>query len=610
MKIMRIIQLTVDLTDVPRRLAHVETDLPVQPNSTASFTTPLWLCATHMPNGPVGRIAGLVFSTDNGRRVPKWRRDATQTHIYHVDIPNEVTIVRASFDAILKEHLTRRMAMATWEAFMMHPAYSQKSKTPIQATIRILGNWDYATSLRTETEQVASNGMHKIITFKATSAERLEDSPVLIGQYLSQNNITKDGKHQLCVAFSQPELLNIPQDRLDKFERLIDEVTALFGPGPYGQYKFLSVSSDILQSGDEHVSGGGLEHAESCHLFTPGKIFADEELFGWMGELFCHEYFHVWNGKYRRPVGHVPSDFTAPLDGTLLWVYEGLTRYYGCVLAARSGISAKRHVKGTFATAIASMQCQSGRCWRSTEDTGTGQALAMNGPGGWHSYMRETDYYDEGILFWLDVDTLIRQRSQGEKTLDDFARRFFNTAGAKQPLVVPYNLDEVVSALDKTLSHNWAEFIRERVQTPHAQANTAGFKRAGYKFGYTYEHVKSPAPKAQRRSAVWYSLGVRVAEDGTVVDVQRFSRADVAGLAPSQRITHVGGKEYSMDKLTAAIAATKDRANDGKVQLSLTGDEESWDVGIQHCIGLVYPVLERCGQDLLADIFAPRATRQ
>lgn len=607
---MRSIQLSVDLTDVGRRLSHVVVDLPVTSGSVASFTTPLWLCPSHMPNGPVGSIANLFFTADNEHTVLKWRRDATKPHIYHVEVPHGVVTVRARFDAILKSNVTRRMAMVLFEAYMMHPAYSSIFRIPVQATIRILPNWDYATSLRVDTEEMASGGAHKTITFEPVSAERLEDSPVLIAQHLSQNNITKDGRHQLCVAVAEPALTKIPQDRLDKLGRLIEEVNAVFGPGPYQKYKFLSISSDILLPGDARASAGGIEHAESTHLVTSGMAYADDELFDRIGNVFSHEYVHVWNGKYRRPMGHVHNDFTKPLDGTLLWVYEGLTHYYGFVLAARSGLSTRSTVQGAFAVAAADMDSQTGRAWRSTEDTGTGGALKLRGPGNWDNALRGSDYYDEGIMFWLDVDTLIRERSHGANTLDDFARKFFDAGRATEPLVVPYTLNEIISTLNDILPYEWAGFIEERVQTPQAQVNMDGFERAGYSLTYTHEPVKSPVPNGQRKLAVWHSLGVRVSRDGTVVDVRRFSKADEAGLAPSQQITKVGEEEYSLDKLAAAIASTRGQA-EGKVHLSLTGDEDSWDAAIEHSIGLVYPALEcNGGTDRLTDIFAPRAARQ
>ncbi|KAJ3498217.1 hypothetical protein NLG97_g1294 [Lecanicillium saksenae] len=604
---MRSIQLYVDLTDAPRRLTRVVADLPVRPNTTASFTTPLWLCASYMRNGPVDRISNLFFKANNDRTVLKWHRDATQLHIYHVEVPSNVTTIRASFDALLRSNVTRRMAMATFESFMMHPAYSDISRIPIQATIRILPNWDYATSLRLETEEMAADGAHKTVTFQPVTTERLEDSPVLIGQHLSQCNITKDGMHQLCIAFSEPELTKIPSDRIDKLQRMIEEVALVFGPGPYRQYKFLVLASDKLVTG---ASGGGIEHAESTHILTSGGAVADDETFDAVANVFSHEYVHVWNGKYRRPVGHVPRDFTSPLDGTLLWVYEGLTHYYGYVLAARSGLSSRSTVHNAFAVALADMQSQSGRAWRSTEDTARGVALRTMGAKGWDNALRATDYYDEGILFWLDADTLIREQSRSAKTLDDFARKFFDVAGATQPLVVPYTLDEVISTLNETLPYDWAGFISERVQTPQAQVNTAGFERAGYKFAYVNEPRKSPASAKERRRAVWHSIGLRLGEDGSVSDVRRFSKADAAGLAPSQTITHVGGKEYSLDELTDAIAATRGHV-DGQVRLTVTGDEETWDAAIEHSVGLLYPTLERqAGSDMLTDIFKPRATNQ
>lgn len=617
---MRYIQLRVDLIDAPRRLGHVEVELPVRPNTTASFTTPLWQCGTHMPSGPVARIAGLYFTANNGRQSTtlKWRRDVTERHIYHVDIPSGVTTVRASFDAVMKSLLTRRMAMVRWEEFMMHPAHAPVARVPIQATIRIPGDWDYAATLRTETDEhsTATNGaQHRTIAFAAVSAERLEDSPVLIGQHLSQLNITADGRHQLCVAFSEPELTRmIPQDRLDKLARLISEATLIFGPGPYHQYKFMSLSSDIFLSGEQRLVAGGLEHAESTTIFTTSRALADDALFDWISAVFSHEFVHVWNGKFRRPAGHVPADFSSPLDGTLLWVYEGLTHYYGYVLAARAGLMAYPTVRDRLAVAAADMQHQCGRAWRSTEDTATGMALKASATARdtpWNSYLRDTDYYDEGVLLWLDADTLIRERTGGAKSLDDFARCFFDTRGATHPLVVPYTLDEVVSTLTKTLVYDWAGFFRERVQTPQAQVNTAGFERAGYRFGYAGEpEVVSPVPAAQRRHAVWLSLGVRVAEDGTLADVRRFSRADKAGLAPTQKITHVNGEEYSLDALAAAMTAVRGQ-EDGKVRLRLAGDEESWDAAVGHSTGLLYPTLERRnGRDMLLDIFAPRAAKE
>lgn len=620
----RCIEVTVDLTDVPRRLAHVSVDMPVQGGTTAALTTPLWMCESHLASGPVARIAGLFFAAVNGPGVATtpetltWRRDVPAGHIYLVDVPHGVDLVRISFDAILKGWLTSRMLMFPWETVIFHPARVDVARLPVRASILFPVDWECTGTLAEDRSSVMHDKdgrTRKVVTFQIVSVERLVDSPLLLGKHMSRVHLTPDGAIQVCATFSKPELARIPQDRVNKLAKMVEEAAAVFGPPPYQQYKFLAASSDLLLSQDSGYGGGGIEHAQSTTLLTTSSIFANEDQFEWYGALFSHEYTHVWNGKYRRPLGHVPNDYSTPLDGTLLWVYEGLTEYYGNVLAVRAGMSTVSGFRTRLAINAADMQRQSGRIWRSTEDTARGMAIMRAGIGaGWASWLRDTqDYYTEGTLLWLDADTLIRERSNGQKSLDDFSCRFFDARGATEPLVVPYTLAEVIETLNDTLAYDWAAFIRERVQTPQAQANTTGIERAGYKVVYTETPYHSPSPEVDKMNALWHSMGLRVGKDGTVADVQRHSLADKAGMAPTQTITHVGGKKFSLNQMATQIALTRGKPQGcGVLKVSIKHDEETFDVDIEHSGGLVYPSLERCeaGTDLLAAILAPRVPRQ
>ncbi|MDP1238685.1 hypothetical protein Q6335_28000, partial [Klebsiella pneumoniae] len=72
----------------------------------------------------------------------------------------------------------------------------------------------------------------------------------------------------------------------------------------------------------------------------------------------------------------------------------------------------------------------------------------------WPSWQRTADYYPESMLLWLDADTLIRERSNGRRSLDDFARAFFGVQdGRITPL--PYTFDDVVATLNTVLPHDW-----------------------------------------------------------------------------------------------------------------------------------------------------------
>ena len=603
---MRPIELTVDLTDAHRRIIHVEADVPVQPGLTASLTTPLWICESHEPNGPVGAIAGLFFSAEGSTLA--WRREVHAPFIYLIDVPSGISTVHASFDAIISSFVTRRMVMLTWESVLLHHAFRPVSHALVKSSVVIPRDWAYSTALFIEATDERTHHAGTTISFAPVTVERLEDSPLLVGQHISQLMITSDEKHILCVAASTADLARVPQRTMGKLRCLIGETHAVFGDAPYASYRFLVMTSQILMP--ERGMAMGREHAESSHLLVCQDLLVDQELLEQDGDVISHEFCHAWNGKYLRPAGHVPTDFITPLDGSLLWVYEGLTQYYGYVLAARSGMMTLRTFRTKLANTVAEMANQAGRLWRSVEDTGTGvclgKGLGQRKIPHWGNWLRAGDYYSEGALLWLDVDTLIRQDSGNRMTLDDFCGDFFASKNDSKLEVLPYTLEQLQSALCKILPHDWAAFFEERVRSVSPEVNTGGIERAGYRFTYSDSSSSSQETNGAKISAIWYFLGVRINSEGLIEDVKRFGSADSAKLAPTQTITHVNDENFSIDVFLAQIKRAKDSQR--PLRLALTQDEDSWVSTVDGHDGLRYPTLVRQSgeQDMLAAIIAPR----
>src|SRR5262249_2021884 len=140
-----------------------------------------------------------------------------------------------------------------------------------------------------------------------------------------------------------------------------------------------------------------------------------------------HEYVHSWNGKYRRPAGLATHNYQEPMIDDLLWAYEGMTRYLGdLVLRARSGLRTPEQAREYVAWVAALMdQVRPGRAWRTVGDTATGLPGYNQAPLEWRTAQRYRDYYEEMLLVWLEADTIIRQKSSGTRSLDDFCRTFF-----------------------------------------------------------------------------------------------------------------------------------------------------------------------------------------
>ncbi len=136
----------------------------------------------------------------------------------------------------------------------------------------------------------------------------------------------------------------------------------------------------------------------------------DESLAG--GDLITHEFSHSWNGKYRRPDDLTTPNFQVAMRTDLLWVYEGMNQYLGDILSFRSGIREPKQYPEYLATVYASMDTESGRSTTPLIDLTTGAPLLLRRTRRlWFDSRNSGDFYAEGELLWLDVDTIIRARS-------------------------------------------------------------------------------------------------------------------------------------------------------------------------------------------------------
>jgi len=598
------IRILADLSDAPRRLYHAEVDLPVQPGP-LTLITPEWIPGNHRPTGPVDQITGVVF-TANGKTLP-WRRDDVNMYEFHLTVPAGVTSLHAHLDCIVTARVSQKLAVLEWEKLLLYPAHTPVRDIPIQPSLKVPAGWGIGTALTP-----VSSGSYPVpaagavTRFAATNVEQLEDSPIIAGQYFHEFALAPEitPKHYIDVVSDYPEDSNLRPQLLAEISNLVREASALYDSHHYHVYHFLLTLSDV-------AGGEGLEHGQSSDNGVSEKGYADEAHQVRNADLLSHEFTHSWNGKYRRPVGLYQPDFATPQQGALLWVYEGMTQYLGNVLAARSGLETQAQFRDRLAMTAATMDNTPGRQWRSTEDTAISSSILRDGSPIWMNWRRGQDYYFEGMLLWLDADTLIREKTGNQKSLNDFEKIFLGKGGNTGPLIVPYTFDELTADLNRVLPYDWATFLRERVDRINPRADFAGLEQGGYKLAY--EDKPSPTERLEasvggpraRGLSCWYSLGLRLGGDGSIYDVRWNGPSDKAMLAPGEKILAVNGRIYSADALREAIDAAKGSSE--PIHLIVQADSFVHMADIDYHDGERYPVLQRVEgtPDLLDDITKP-----
>ncbi|NYF81280.1 M61 family metallopeptidase [Granulicella arctica] len=610
------IKIIADLSEAPRKLYHAEVDIPVKPGP-VTLITPEWIPGNHRPTGPVEDITGVVF-TANGEPL-KWRRDNVNLYEFHVTIPKGVATLHAHLDCIVTNRVSQKLAVLEWEKLLLYPANTPVKDIPIQPSVIVPTGWGIGTALTPEGtgNPPVTTGVDEsahgptpgatITHYAATTVEQLEDSPVITGQYFHEFPLAPEvsPKHYIDVVADAPEDSQLRPALLAELSNLVRETGAAYDSRHYHVYHFLLTLSDV-------AGGEGLEHGQSSDNGVGEKGFSDEMHQLAESDLLSHEFTHSWNGKYRRPGRLYQPDFATMQQGDLLWVYEGMTQYLGNVLAARSGLKSQEQYHDMLAMSAASLDSKPGREWRSTEDTAIAASILRGGNPAWSNWKRNQDYYQEGELFWLDADTLIRKQTDNKKSLTDFLHIFLGKGGNTGPLIVPYERPELVADLNQVTPYDWATFIQTHIDNLNPRADLDGIERGGYKLVYTDKPSKAQTTMASssRRDGLnlWYSLGLRIAADGTLVDVRWNGPADKAQLAPGQKIIAINGNIFSTDALKAAIDEAKGKTD--PIHLILQSDTFVSTADINYHDGQRYPKLVRVDgtPDYLDDITKPLTT--
>lgn len=613
------IQLHVDLTDAPRRLLHVQEKIPVSAGP-MTLEYPEWIPGDHRPTGPIDNVAGVFIRAD-GKDLP-WRRDDVDMYALHVDVPSGVSTLDVDFDFLAvpghtgsdeDDATSQNMAVVEWNSVVMYPAGVPVREIPVTPSITLPAGWGFGTALSFAGKNIGTGASHSAggasadnVAFDTISVEQLVDSPLIAGRYFREFPLDPSvtPKHYLDVAADAPDDLKLKPEMLTAVSQLVREAGALYKSRHYTTYHFLLSLSD-------QIRGEGLEHHESSDNGVEEHGFSDPQLAELNGDLLCHEFTHSWNGKYRRPAGLATPDYKTPQKGNLLWVYEGMTQYWGTVLAARSGFWTPDQYRDQLAYTAYAMDNRPGRTWRNVEDTAVASQILRGGTPWWSTWRLSQDYYPEGELIWLDADTTIRKLTHNKKSLNNFVANFVDVGGNlapnTPPKVLPYSFDDIVNGLNAVVPYDWRGFLRSRLDSHSAHAPLNGITHGGYKLIYTDQPSSYEAAILKARGGVdaVASLGLRVGKDGVIAEVLMNSLAYQAGLGPAYRIVAVNGMAYNDARMKATIHDSKDSKE--PIELIVSNSDIFKVVHLNYRGGERYPHLERVsGQpDMLGDILKP-----
>lgn len=591
----RPLEVVVDASDQLRGLIAVHETLPVQ-SGPLTLYYPRWLPGVHAPSDTIARLAGLTVLW--GGKTLAWRRDAYDPYAFHLEIPPGDAPLQVNFqyqatqgDRQGSSTPAPELDLIDWSRLTLYPAGRDVRDIPVRASLIVPTGWRSASALR----GVTDGGR---IDYPVTDYATLIDSPVLASRNLRAYDLTSGVTLQ--VASPEPGQAAATADQIARHADLVTQALRLFGSPRYDHYDFLVTLSD-----DD--AGDGLEHQRSSALSLPTDYFLAWEANGPLRATPAHELVHSWNGKARRPADLWAPNYNQPTSDALLWVYEGQTQFWGDVLAARSGLISAQDARDLLAARAADDAHSAGRTWRSIGDSAFDPVIGHLGSRPWADYTWARAYYFAAELLWLDIDQRLREKTGDQRSLDDFARRFFDGRPGDGSLST-YDRQDVIDTLQAICPDDWAGYFRAHVDAPGADTALTWIGRSGYKLVYDDEESAfwHREDALLQRTRLSFSIGVSIGADGRIQEVRWDSPAFTAGLAVGVQVLGVNGQAYRPDILKRAIVAARDPAAPVRLRVRQNGRER--EVVLNWRGGLGYPHLVKVvpGEARLDRLLAPR----
>lgn len=370
-------------------------------------------------------------------------------------------------------------------------------------------------------------GAHKYV---APDFDTLVDSPILAGNP-TVHEFTVDGKPHYLVNEGQTAQFDASRAVKD-VEAIVREQRRFWGALPYDKYLVLNV---IMPN-----RGGGLEHKNSTVIIAArGTTTSRTAYTAWLADV-THEIFHAWNGKRLRPVELGPFDYEREALTRSLWVVEGLSDYYGDLLALRAGLLTREEFLDNLSDTIGQVQSTPGRLLQSVE---------LASYDAWIRYYRPDEnspnvsisYYAKGQLLGFLLDARIRQLTNGARSLDDVMRAAYARYSGPRGFT-PEQFREVAEQIaGRSLAEFWNASVKGTEDLVYADA----LATLGLRFGAASTSGRASLGVATRNESGRLMVAP-VARDATAI-------VTAAGLQGDDEILAINDRRITADQLNRRL---------------------------------------------------------
>jgi predicted metalloprotease with PDZ domain len=522
------------LMDVTIRAAELE-------GATAEFAMPDWAPGSYYIQNYAANVQRFRATGANGKELA-WRKTDSQTWRVELSGAKAVTIQYQVFGDTLRNNQAQydeRHAFIGGPSVWMYLVGGKER--PIELSIAVPAGWKVATGMEHTSDH----------TFRAADYNWFADAPLEISDFAEKDFTVMGSTYHVIVhdVMGRKDFSKFTAESQKFVEALVPIFASVAGSGgqaaPFKDYYFLY-----------HIwrgTGGGLEHLNSTQIdfskdwddTSPAEEFGtqyDLKLF-----VAAHEFFHAWNVKRLRPRPLGPFDYSEMVHTPSLWISEGLTSYYGALGLARAGLVSPQKYLDGIANLLTKFEAAPGRSERSIEDTSWDTWFPNAGTLQQKNNLANTwySYYDGGQVMGHILDFAIREKTNNQKSLDDWMRLLYSRYALPKPGFEP---GDPVRAASEVAGGDLSEIFSRYI---------SGKEAIPYEKYFAYAGIAVTAKVDATKPWLGIELAKGEHDKQSIRNVIPGSPADLAGLDRDDVILAVDGHTLGAGGLGEALDGRK-----------------------------------------------------
>jgi len=389
------------------------------------------------------------------------------------------------------------------------PMVQGRRDLPAAVRIEAPAGWAVLSTLKETADPMA---------FTAADYDSLADSQTMVGHF-DLTRFEVDGHPRYFASTPVGKYSKERTAEMSEILTRIDRVqSAIFGERPFDKYVYFYIFK-------QRVEGGALNtlpeiQSLNSHLHIvrpndedsqPSRLLASAN----------HNFFHAWNLMRMRPAEYWPLDYSREVETPLLWLAEGVTRYYMTVTRLRARYGERDEFLMRLNEAIADVERRPARAYLSPANASVLSGVRYEGP-----LEADYSYIMGGHVIGALLDLSIRRDTDSRASFDDVMRLLYQQSYKKGR---GYTTDDVVRVINQLTRRDYRDFFRRHVWGTKVPPYDEILGYAGYRL----EKSVNERP----------SLGLALEQrpDGvTLTSVARRSAAAYAGLEAGDVLLKLG----------------------------------------------------------------------